>query len=162
MRVGHLDVAVLAHHEAEVGMGTERLVRRAEPVGQALRARLRDDLVEAATDDEDRQAGERRALDRHAEQDLAPGRAGFVRLLAEQVLDPPDVLERQVAVVALEPLRQGRPADPLLAVHVADLAQLVRPGRDAQLARQLGADEHEARPAARRSAALSASRPPIP
>ena len=69
--------------------------------------------------------------------------AALVRLLAEQVLDPEDVGEGQVAVVALELLGQRGPADPAAAVDVGHLAELVRLGRRAQLARAAPAHEDE-------------------
>jgi hypothetical protein len=66
-----------------------------------------------------------------------------VRLLAEEVLDPQDVVHRQVAMIALELFRQRRPADRGLAVDVRDLAQLMRTDRDAQVARQIGREQDE-------------------
>ena len=86
-----------------------------------------------------------RGIDGHALQHLAPGEAALVRLLAEQVLDPGDVVERQVAMVALQLLRQRRPADDRAAVDVRHLADLVRPGRRPQVPRQLRREQDEAR-----------------
>ena len=84
-------------------------------------------------------------VDGHAGEHLAPGRSGLVRLLAEQVLDAQDVGEGQVAVLALELLGQGLPADDRRAVRLGDLAQLVRPGGRPEVARQLRADQDERR-----------------
>ena len=72
----------------------------------------------------------------------APASCGF---WPEQVLDAQHVGEGQVAIVAEQLLGERLPADDRAAVDLGDLAQLVRPGRRAQVARQLGADEDDAR-----------------
>ena len=95
-----------------------------------------------------------RAVDRDARQDRRARPAALVRLLAEQVLDPQDVGERQVAMVALELLGQRRPADPATAVDVGHLAQLVGAGRLAQVraaARARGGRGRRSAPARRPS-----------
>jgi len=55
--------------------------------------------------------------------------------LAEQVLQPDHVVDREIAVLALELLGQRLPADVISAVDVGDLAQLVRSDGRAQVAR---------------------------
>ncbi len=77
-------------------------------------------------------------------QHLASRRPGLVRLLAEQVLDPQDVGQGQVAVVAQQSLGERLPADHAAAVDLGDVAQLVRAGGWPQVARQLRPDQHEA------------------
>ena len=75
-------------------------------------------------------------------------RARLERLLAQQVLDPQDVGEREVAVLALELLGQRLPAERGAPVGVGDVAHDVGPDRVADLLRELGRDEHVApRPA---------------
>ena len=59
------------------------------------------------------------------------------------MLDPEDVGDREVAMVALELLREGRPADPAAAVDVRHLAQLVRLDRVPEGRRELGREEDE-------------------
>ncbi len=59
------------------------------------------------------------------------------------MLDPQDVVHRQVAMIALELLRQGRPPDQGLAVHIRNLAELVRAGWDPQVARQVRGEQDE-------------------
>ncbi len=100
--------------------------------------------VQPGADDEPRRLREPAAIDRDARQHLPSRRAGLVRLLAEQVLDPQHVGQGQVPIVTEQPLGERLPADQRLAVDVRDLAQLVRAGRDAQLARQLRAEQHQA------------------
>ena len=67
-----------------------------------------------------------------------------MRLLAEKVLDPQHVGDREVPVIALELLRQRRPADPAAAVDVGDVSQLVRLSRLTQLRGELRCHEDEA------------------
>ncbi len=146
-RVGDLQVALLAEDQAVVGVRPERLVVGIEPVGQALRVgrgipRSRPaPITRRGVSSRTRRRSARR-------QHLATRRPGLVRLLAEQVLDAQDVGQGQVAMVALQLLGERLPADQRLAVDVRDLAQLMRPRRDPQLARQLGAEQDERRPSA--------------
>src|SRR5437867_1939812 len=80
-------------------------------------------------------------VDRHPRQHRPKRTTALVRLLAEQVLDPEDVGDREVAMVPLELLRQRRPADPAAAVNVRHLAQLVRLDRVPERRRELGREE---------------------
>ena len=57
--LGHLEVALLAEHEAVVRVRAERLVRRIKPLGEALDAGLRNVEVETAADDQPRHVRER-------------------------------------------------------------------------------------------------------
>ena len=86
----------------------------------------------------DRLAGE--LVDAQSQQ----GAAALVRLLSQQVLDPEDVGDRQVAVIAQELLGQGRPADPRSTIHVGDITQLMLRGRLSQRGRRLRRDEDQA------------------
>src|SRR6187549_648256 len=86
--VGDLLVALLADHEAVVGMRPERLERRAQPLRQPLGPLDRDLAVECRADDELRDADDRPRIHGHALEHLAPGEAALVGLLAEHVLDP--------------------------------------------------------------------------
>ena len=53
--------------------------------------------------------------------------------------------EGEVALIAKQPLRERLPADEAAAVHLGDLADLIRPGRWPKVARHLRGDEHEPR-----------------
>ena len=68
---------------------------------------------------------------------LAPSGPGLVRFLAKQMLDPQDVSQREVAIVAEQPFGERLPADQRAPVYLGDLAQLVRPRRRPQVPRQL-------------------------
>ena len=163
-RLGDLLVALLADHEAVVRVRPERLERRAQPLRQPLRRLDRHLAVERRR--RRRASGCRRPAAGSTGtpwQHLAPGEAALVRLLAQQVLDPGDVVERQVALVALssfsgsvaQPIRPScrrRPAPPgsrtTGPAAAGPGAAPTRAGRGPTIGI--------------RSAALSASRPPIP
>ena len=82
-----------------------------EPPRQPFGGLLRNRPVEPRPDDELGDAREWSAINRDALEDLPPCRAALMRLLAEEVLDPKDVGEVEVAVVALQLFRQRLPAD---------------------------------------------------
>ena len=141
--VGHLLEAALADHQPVMRVRREGLVAGLEPVREPLRVVERDRPVETGADDEPGYVREPALVDRHARQHLAARGARLVRLLAEQVPDPQHVGEGQVPIVTQQALGERLPADERLAVDLRDLAQLVRPGRRAQLARQLGAEQDQ-------------------
>ena len=92
--------------------------------------------------DEPRHVRQRGPVHRHAGQHLPARAPGLERLLAQHVLDPEDVREREVAVLADELLGQRLPAELGPAVGVRDVAHDVRARGLAQLLRRLGRDEH--------------------
>src|SRR6266550_6231136 len=126
-RLGDLLMALLADDEPVMRVRSERLVLRAEPLGQPLGCLLRDEPVQTGADHEPRDLGERPAIDGDPAHDLTKGAAALVRLLTEEVLDPQDVSNAQVAMVALELLRKCRPADPGPTVDVRHFPKLVLP-----------------------------------
>ena len=71
--------------------------------------------------------------------------ARFVGLLAEEMLDPKDVRQREVALVTLQLLWQRRPAQQLLAIDVRDLAQFMRKGWASKARGELRAQQHQGR-----------------
>src|SRR4051812_49866854 len=115
-------MTVLADDEPVVRMGAERLVLGAEPRGDLLGDGLGSGPVDARADDEPRDIGEWPRVHVDAGDDGPARPAALVRLLAEEMLDPEHVADRQISVITLELLRQGRPPDLPAAVDVGDLA----------------------------------------
>ena len=74
-----------------MGVGTERLELRIEPLGEPFGIVQRGVAIEAAGDDEPRHLGHRARIDGDAGDHLASGRSGLVRLLTEEMLDAQDV-----------------------------------------------------------------------
>ena len=100
--------------------------------------------VDARADDEHRHALQKVRPHRHAGQHRRPGPPRLPRLLAEQVLDPQDLVEGEVAVLALQLLGQGLPAEHGASVDGRDVAHDVGPRGRADRGRSLGVEQHEA------------------
>src|SRR5664279_3725823 len=113
--VHDLPVALRPEHHPVVRMGPVLLVLRAEPCRQLLGGYRSVGSVEARADDEARHVRQAGRVHGHAREHVRAGASGLPGLLAQQVLDPQDVVERHVAVLALELLREGVPADDRVA-----------------------------------------------
>ena len=120
--VGDLLKARLADDQAVVRMRAEWLIGAAQPVGQSFGVRRRRAAVQTGAHHQYRNADEAGPIDGDALEDLALDEARFVRFLTEEVLQPNDVGDREVAVIALELLREGLPTDVISPVDVGDLA----------------------------------------
>ncbi len=99
----------------------------------------------AGADDERRHAVQEVRSHRDSGQHGRPGPARLPRLLAEQVLDPQDLVERQVAVLALQLLGEGLPAERGAPVDRRDVPRDLGPAGRADRGGRLGVEQHEAR-----------------
>src|SRR5450756_3171378 len=105
-------------------MGAVLLVLGAQPARQPLRGDGGRRSVEPGADHEARHVLQERPRDRHARQHVGARAPGFTWLLAQEVLDPQDVVEREVAVLALELLRRRVPAEDLSLIHISEPTRL--------------------------------------